>query len=115
MTRQFRQYAAISLALMLALTGQAMAVARGATTASGEIVICSGNGPLMISVDEYGQPTGPAHICPDFTLSIISAVGDVPLFATRPTGRKNTLKFEAPVLASPITIIRAHARAPPVL
>jgi len=115
MTTQLRQYLAILLALMLSFTGQAMAVARGASSASGQMVICSGNGPLIVSVDENGQPTGPPYICPDYALSLIAATGDAPNFPTSPIGRKSTLKFDVAQFAPPLTVIRASARAPPVL
>lgn len=115
MTQLIRQYTAISLALMLALTGQAMAVARGASSPSGQMVICSGNGPLMLSVDENGQPTGPPHVCPEYALSVIAATSDVPQSPIRPIGRKSALKFETARFSSPVFFIHASARAPPVL
>ncbi len=61
----FRPLCALILALVLTLTGQAMAVARGAPGPAGQMVICSGSGPLTVSVDARGQPVGPRHICPD--------------------------------------------------
>jgi len=59
------------LALMLALTSQSMAVARGASAAAGQIVLCTGSGPMAVFVDAEGQPTGAPHICPDATLHVL--------------------------------------------
>jgi hypothetical protein len=70
----FRTYLALSLALMLALTGQSMAVARGATDAAGQMVLCTGTGPVTIFVDENGEPTSAPHICPDCALHLLAAV-----------------------------------------
>lgn len=55
-----------------------MAVARGLPGPAGQMVICTGTGPVMVSVDENGAPTGPAHICPEAALSLIQAAFDSP-------------------------------------
>jgi len=68
-----RTYLAISLALMLALTGQSMAVARGSSDPSGQMVLCTGTGPVAIYVDESGTPTGPPVFCPDCALNLLSS------------------------------------------
>ena len=69
-----RAYLAILLAALLALTGQSMAVARGASSPMGEIVLCTGTGPVMVLVDSEGNPTGPAHYCPDGAMSLMLAI-----------------------------------------
>lgn len=78
MKRWTRSFTALSLAFLLALTGQSMAVARGAPGPAGQMVICTGTGPIMVSVDESGAPTGPAHICPEAALSLIQLAFDSP-------------------------------------
>ncbi|UYV36683.1 hypothetical protein N4R57_17045 [Rhodobacteraceae bacterium D3-12] len=78
-----RSYIALFLALMLAFTGQSMAVARGMPDATGQIVLCTGSGPLVISVDANGQPTGAAHICPDFAAALFVALGEAPCLCHR--------------------------------
>jgi hypothetical protein len=62
----------LSLALMLALTSQAMAVARGASAATGQMEICSGTSAVTVYVDADGAPTTAPHICPD---CMVIAVG----------------------------------------
>ena len=73
-----RSTAAFLLSLMLVFTGQSMAVARGMPGPHGTIVLCTGQGPVMINVDADGQPLGAPHLCPDGALSLIQAGFDVP-------------------------------------
>ena len=56
-----------------------MAVARGLPGPSGQMVICTGTGPVMVSVDADGAPVGTPHICPDAALSLIQAAFDSPV------------------------------------
>lgn len=86
MTRARRTYLAIFLAAVLALTGQSMAVMRGMASASGEMVICTGTGPITVQVDENGQPVGPPHICPDCALSLFAYADHQPSAPGRPMG-----------------------------
>jgi len=75
MTRSLRIYLALTLVAIMVLTSQSMAVARGmATNAAGQIVLCTGTGPVSVYVDEDGQPTRPPHICPDCALHLLAAV-----------------------------------------
>lgn len=75
MTRSLRIYLALTLVAIMVLTSQSMAVARGAAMdASGQIVLCTGTGPVTVYVDENGQPVGRPHICPDCALHVLAAV-----------------------------------------
>lgn len=65
---------ALVLALVVTLTGHASAAAQGARDASGQIVICSGSGPVTIYIDDQGQPTQPPHYCPDCVMHLLDAV-----------------------------------------
>ncbi|MDO9525071.1 MAG: hypothetical protein Q7J57_05950 [Gemmobacter sp.] len=77
---RFRSLAAFCLAIVLVCTSVTMAVARGQmrmTTATGTmLVICSGAGPMSITLDMDGNPVGPMHVCPDCALGMIA--DDVP-------------------------------------
>lgn len=55
--------------IVVAITSVQLAAARGHAPAVGTMVICTGTGPLMILVDETGQPTGGAMVCPDYALA----------------------------------------------
>lgn len=69
--RRFARYPLqLLLVLALVVTGQALAQARGQAAAVGQMVICTGTGPVMVSVDTEGNPTGPPHICPEGALAL---------------------------------------------
>lgn len=108
-----RIYLALSLALMLVLTGQGMAIARGASDPAGQMVLCTGTGPLSVYVDENGNPTGPPVFCPDCALLLLAAVA-VPDTMALPaiTGPAAT-----PIRSAHLRGVRARtcalARAPP--
>ncbi|WP_370228507.1 hypothetical protein [Cognatishimia sp.] len=73
MTR-LRAHIAVLLITVLTLTGHSMAIARGAPGPSGFIELCTGGSPVMVAIDENGEPTGASHICPDYTLTLQNAV-----------------------------------------
>lgn len=77
MRRPARTLTLIALALLLALTSQSLAVARGQTRAGEAVVICSGGGAVTLTLDAQGNPTGPAHLCPDMALAFFAAL-DLP-------------------------------------
>lgn len=67
------------LALILAVTSQSMAVARGASAATGQMVLCTGAGPVAVYVDAQGQPTDTPQMCPDAALNVL-VEGALPAF-----------------------------------
>ena len=71
--RRFRSSITFLLVAVLVLTTQSMAGARGAAMSAGQIVLCTGTGPVTVNADKKGQPVGPAHICPDCALSELVA------------------------------------------
>lgn len=83
MISHLRRYIALSLVLLLVLTGQSMAVARGSTDVAGQMVLCTGTGPVMVYVDENGAPVAPPQYCPDTALSLLAAVA-LPDFSLTP-------------------------------
>lgn len=113
MFSRIRIHVAVVLALLLVVTGQALAMARASTGPAGQVVICAGSGPVVVYLDEDGVPTGPPHVCPDFALHII---GDVvmppetmvpvrhPVLPARPG---------ASAISAPRFAVAANARAPP--
>lgn len=113
MHRTFRIYLAIALAAMLALTGQSMAVARGATGPAGQIVLCSGSGPVVIDVDENGQPTGRTHICPDCALHLLTAVVPPDLAILPLSTATRIIPVRAAKANADSLTFRATARGPP--
>ena len=108
-----RSYLGVFLALVLALTGQSMAVARGMPDAAGTIVLCTGTGPMVVSVDDQGQPVGPPHICPDFAAMLFAFAAAAPLDLLRPPGRVEALVSLEQVGAVSLRRRAAMARGPP--
>ncbi len=73
-----RSLSGLFLAMILTATSLTMAVARGQTLPVDQIVICHGMGVATVLVDAEGNPTGPAHLCPESALSLFAAVTDLP-------------------------------------
>ena len=69
-----RSYLAFLLVVVMVLTSQSMALARGSVMSAGQIVLCTGTGPVLVDVDKDGQPITPPHFCPDCALTVLAAV-----------------------------------------
>jgi len=103
----------ILLALLLVLTGQELAIARGHAAASGSAVLCGGQGLILVTLDDRGQPVGPPHYCPDAVATIWA-----PPAAIAPTPPARLLRaIGSPQIAvlvlPPVALLVAQARAPP--
>ncbi|KIC43352.1 hypothetical protein RA27_08770 [Ruegeria sp. ANG-R] len=114
MTGFFRSLLPFALSLLVAFTGLGIAESRGIDRAVGQMVLCTGSGPVVVYMDEDGQPTRAPHYCPDYALSLLGAVHqaqiDVPLAPplTQPVFlRRSESQISAPLPQRP-------ARAPPV-
>lgn len=107
--------AAILLAALVAATSLSMAVVRGQTRIAGEIVICTGYGIATIAVDANGNPTGPAHLCPDMVLGLMAALEAAPPVLMRPEGDVRRLDVLEPKGGAARAMPHARARGPPVL
>lgn len=112
MKRPLRIWGGVLLALMLSFTSLGMAVARGATTPTGEAVLCTGSGPIAILIDDEGNPVGAPHICPDCALSLFADIGAVPLDLGMAT-RGEAIGISAPMWSARAQMIKAVARGPP--
>lgn len=112
---RLRSLVSACLVVALVLTAQAMAVARAMPTAAGMLELCTGAGPVMVPVDSDGNPTGPAHICPEFGLSLLDAVA-APECAARIFTCESAAVFSQPQVADAwLMAPQARARAPPTL
>lgn len=113
MRRPFRIHAAIALTVLLILTGQGLAMARGSTGPVGQVVLCAGSGPVVVFLDEDGNPTGPPHFCPDFTLHLI---GDATLPEEAALPRRAAAVAHPPAAGQSVpgrAVHGFHARGPP--
>ncbi len=112
MTRLFT----ILLALLIAVTSQQMAVARGMMmNAAGQVVICTGHGVQTITIDHQGDPIEVVHICPDCALTL-AALAQAPTTAPAPVIHMQVLG-QTPVrdLQIPSVPTSAQPRGPPVM
>lgn len=103
----------LTLAMVLILTAQVLAVARGQAAAAGEMVICSGGERVSVLVDEQGQPIGAPHFCPDCALSLMDlSIGSVvPEIA--PTEASMLVLPPAALTVAAIAAPNPSARGPP--
>lgn len=103
------------LAGVIVLTAQSAAVARTMPDASGQMVLCSGTGPMLVSVDENGVPMEPPQLCPDCALALFTALdaGEVTI-ASLGMWRRYTANA-VHVSARTCRMGQPNARAPPVL
>lgn len=74
MKQNMRLFTALMLTVMLATSSLTMALARGQAMAAGEMVLCTGSGPVSIAVDAQGTPTGAVMHCPDCLAADLMAV-----------------------------------------
>ncbi|AKS46855.1 hypothetical protein SAMN05444287_1979 [Octadecabacter temperatus] len=105
----------LTLALLIAVTSQQMAMARGmARDASGQVILCTGQGVMTVTLDAQGEPMGPVHICPDCALTLM-AFADAPIAAESAAIHIQTLAH-TPVTALQIPVVptRTQARGPPL-
>ncbi|MWD26450.1 hypothetical protein E0K89_003070 [Aquicoccus sp. SCR17] len=103
------------LVLTLVLTGEALVTERGRAAAAGQMVICTGTGTVMVSVDAEGKPTGPAHICPDGALALFD---DGPGMAVLPPALPLLValpKVESRVHIAGAGTVPSVARGPPAV
>ena len=89
-------------------------MARGHAAASGTAVICSGQGLILIALDDQGRPTGAPQYCPDAVAALwappLAAVPQPPSRLLRPTEPG----LPSLVILTQVPTGAAQARAPPV-
>ena len=114
MIKRFRVLLVWVFCGLLAATGQTMATARGTSAATGQMVICTGQGPVTVYIDAEGQPTAASHLCPDCILShMVAVLPEVPV-VDRPVGTCE-MPGVATICASLSQWARWHQpRAPPL-
>ncbi|MCB4455318.1 DUF2946 family protein [Leisingera sp. McT4-56] len=108
-----RLYLGLFLAFAVALTAHSAAARQGERDAAGQMVICTGTGPVTVYVDSEGQPAKPPHHCPDCVMHVLDAV-------VQPAGLVLPVEVSSEVTAgrqvTPASVqnsLNASARAPP--
>lgn len=110
-----RSFLSFALALMLALTSQSMAVARGASAATGQMVLCTGSGPQAVYTDAEGNPTSAPHICPDSALNVLFAVTEPNIAAPSRLALSGVSTHEGDRLRLSLRLKTPRSRAPPLV
>lgn len=113
MTRWLDTYAAYLLSLILVVTSLGAAHARGMPGPDGALVICTGNGPVVVLYDADGSPASEPYICPDGALSLIQSNLDQPTDLQRCDIVRQVAFFDACVCAEDSAKPIAHSRDPP--
>ncbi len=103
------------LALLIGLTAQQMALARGQAMAAGQVVLCIGGQAVSVAVDDSGKPVGPAHICPDCALGFLSLLLPGTPGLPPPPGPQLHLAYLLPQTALPAPHGLPQPRGPPSL
>lgn len=114
MARFLRISLALVLALVVTLTGHASASAQGARDATGQIVICSGTGPVTLYLDADGQPTKAPHFCPDCVMHLLDAGAIPDDLALAAYGGQDFDRFWSAIQLRHVARVSASARAPPL-
>ncbi len=102
------------LAAVLVLTGHSMAVARGMPSASGYSAYCIGENTTMVPVDAAGEPVGPPHICPEFSLSLLDWVVEAQVDAQPLVSTSKRIVIRQSTKTHVLQSVPATARAPPL-
>lgn len=110
-----KSLSALGLCLLIAVTWQAMAMTPGAPAVAGQMVICTGAGPVTVYMDAQGNPVQHVHHCPDCIVDFANPdLASLPLRVARLLDA--ALSVPAPAARVPASAIHAYlSRAPPVL
>lgn len=113
--RKMRSYLAIALSLVMVLTAHSASAMMGMRDATGQMVICTGEGTTTVYVDADGQPTKPPHDCPDCVMLVLDAGAppDRIVPDTRDSGREQIGRGN--IAMAELSRLRAVARGPPGL
>ncbi len=105
----------LALSLLVMLTGQGVAASRGMDRAVGQMVLCTGSGPVVVYMDAEGQPAQSPHFCPDYALTLLGAIAvpEPELPVVPDTDRPAPLRKADNLIALPLPY--RPARAPPAL
>lgn len=62
------------LIVVLLLTSQGLAAARGQSQVAGEMVLCAGGELVTVLVNDQDEPVEHVMVCPDMALNLMSAI-----------------------------------------
>lgn len=109
-----RIFRACVLGGLLLLTAQITVASQLRVDKAGQMVICTGIGPVTVYVDDEGQPTGPPHICPDCLQALLGHLPTQTPEAARRVESAPLRWLDSAVLQASRQIPTPPARGPPV-
>ncbi|MBT8152617.1 hypothetical protein KMP13_01635 [Epibacterium ulvae] len=115
MTRVWQIGLVCVLACTLILQGQSAAARVTMTDAAGQIVICTGTGPMTVYVDADGQPVDAPVPCPDCLILSVVALLTSAQVVSPPSALSSGTTLPDQDLRVAGTQISPSARAPPKL
>jgi hypothetical protein len=115
MNAALRIFSGLLLALTLSVGSLQMALARTAPVPVGEMVLCTGNGPITVAVDADGNPTGQVHYCPESAAVSFAALEIGAAVLPQPAGLALPLQGAARTeTTTPQASICPQSREPPL-
>ena len=105
----------VMLVVLLALTAQQFALARGQTRIAGEAVLCLGGVAVTVQIDENGHPVEKAHFCPECAPALFARFDLPPVAPLDFVATGVAIAPPASLLAAGETATATRARGPPVL
>ena len=113
--KRFSHILCFLLAGVIALTAQSAALARTMPDANGQMVICTGKGPMLVHFDANGDPIDAPQICPECVLTLFAAFDGIDL-QIAPNGAWFAQDlFGLSVSDAELRLGAPKARGPPVL
>lgn len=106
----------VLLSVLIGLTSLTLGHARGQARMGETVVLCTGSGAVVVTLDAEGNPTGPAHICPDMALALMAGVAAAsPALPDARLVRSERLVVATALPPQPVTLPLGQPRGPPSL
>lgn len=115
MTGSFHKILGFALSLLVVSTGVGVAGSRGIDRAVGQMVLCTGDGPVTVYMDAEGQPTKAPHFCPDFALALLGAVLPELVQVSNPAHSAGAIPLVRRESLISALVLRTPARGPPAM
>lgn len=109
-----RRYLGLLLVAALLLTGHSAAASRAQRDATGQVILCTGMGPVTVYVDENGEPTGPPHICPECITHLLDLAIAAPMLVAPETCARQATPLAPRAQWTRAVVHSPRARAPPL-
>ncbi|WP_193140594.1 hypothetical protein [Meridianimarinicoccus sp. MJW13] len=103
----------LCLIVLVALTSLQLGLSRGTARVAGTVVLCTGTGPVAVTVDRDGQPVSRPHVCPDCVMSAMAGLAAPLVLTARQVQPRQLVFTQAQTRAEAAPLIAHRARGPP--